>query len=806
MSFDDPTSAAAGGFVVTTVTLPDDLAKGKTFNPTDDAKSLYGKALSKALFQDPAFLTFYSVSRGKASDGILRVRLFFSANADELHNLRWELMHDPVADEVLSAGANVLFSRFVSSSQWKPIHLRQKSRLRALIVVSNPPDLDEGFKAVDVRGETVRAWLALAGKPVPVTLDAEWAAVPLEELAEKLGAGTSPFGEMASISVLGLKAGEFASVDNILRALRGGVDILYLVCHGVLANRPFLYLQGADGKRVLADGISFANDMRALAEPPSLVVLASCESASAGPDGLSAEAALAPLLADAGVPAIVAMRAQITMDTIALIMPEFFGEVVRHGQIDRAMATARRKAFRNKRFDAWMPALFLRLKSGSLWYEPGFGGDSAEETTAWKAICTAVQNKALVPILGQDLAEHVYGSTADLTAKLAEVHNIPRLMAQKPESAKITQAVETKLGREALHSSLNQLILQRLLATATRLSPVPLRTPTAERPFTEAELLNVVIDALAKNPDDPFTILAGLDVKVYVSAAIDTLLKRFLRRNGKVPYEVCVDWRNEANNGFERIQAAANEVLAAFVAAPSASANDVLTNWEKASLEKENMSVPPAPKPGEAPSAAVPALELPLGLRVIRDSLLERLREKPEGVPPLEVVRAWRDALQEPPGDIKSNQWPVKTPILYYVYGKKSYPGSLVLTEDDFFEYLIQYSKYNLMPGMISSSMVEGSLLFLGFSLDDWKFRILFRNIMNKAGAELLKRKAYKHVGVQLDPDDYTPAEAIRMKQLLMEYFSASKISIYWGSSADFLRELRGHLTAPREVVIESDT
>jgi hypothetical protein len=95
---------------------------------------------------------------------------------------------------------------------------------------------------------------------------------------------------------------------------------------------------------------------------------------------------------------------------------------------------------------------------------------------------------------------------------------------------------------------------------------------------------------------------------------------------------------------------------------------------------------------------------------------------------------------------------------------------------------------------MISSSLLMGSVLFLGFSLDDWKFRILFRTIMQKGGASLLKKPDYLHVGVQLDPDDYTPADAIRIKKLLKDYFTASKINIYWGSSADFLRELNKRL------------
>lgn len=45
-------------------------------------------------------------------------------------------------------------------------------------------------------------------------------------------------------------------------------------------------------------------------------------------------------------------------------MPVFFSELLQDGQIDRAMARARGAV--RKRDDAWMPALFLRLRGGRI--------------------------------------------------------------------------------------------------------------------------------------------------------------------------------------------------------------------------------------------------------------------------------------------------------------------------------------------------------------------------------------------------------------------------------------------------------
>jgi hypothetical protein len=96
------------------------------------------------------------------------------------------------------------------------------------------------------------------------------------------------------------------------------------------------------------------------------------------------------------------------------------------------------------------------------------------------------------------------------------------------------------------------------------------------------------------------------------------------------------------------------------------------------------------------------------------------------------------------------------------------------------------------MPPVISDALVTSSLLFLGFPLDDWKFRVVFRLILAKGGRKLLE--GYNHVGVQVDPSETSIANAARAKKYLERYFFNSKIDIYWGTAADFLRELKVQL------------
>ena len=115
-----------------------------------------------------------------------------------------------------------------------------------------------------------------------------------------------------------------------------------------------------------------------------------------------AQSSLAPRLADAGVPAILAMQGKISMETVAGAMPVFFRELLRDGQIDRALAVAR--ATVRRRADSWMPALFLRLKQGRIWYQPGFAAGD-EEFQGWASITSSVRRGEFVPILGPDVGE-----------------------------------------------------------------------------------------------------------------------------------------------------------------------------------------------------------------------------------------------------------------------------------------------------------------------------------------------------------------------------------------------------------------
>ena len=174
----------------------------------------YGHLLTQCLFADPDVRSAFAqaTASARALDVPLRLRLLIGPSAPELHALHWETLLDPQDGSWLGTGEDLFFSRYLGSLDWRPVRLRPKGQLRALVMVANPADLErQNMTAVDVAGEIARARQGLG--EIPVT------AVPEKE-------------------------GDHATLGTMIGCLREGYDILYLVCHGALReNEPWLWLE-----------------------------------------------------------------------------------------------------------------------------------------------------------------------------------------------------------------------------------------------------------------------------------------------------------------------------------------------------------------------------------------------------------------------------------------------------------------------------------------------------------------------------------------------------------------------------------
>ena len=81
-------------------------------------------------------------------------------------------------------------------------------------------------------------------------------------------------------------------------------------------------------------------------------------------------------------------------------------------------------------------------------------------------------------------------------------------------------------------------------------------------------------------------------------------------------------------------------------------------------------------------------------------------------------------------------------------------------------------------------------MLFVGYSLTDWNFRVIFRGLIGSLGASL----GYTSMAVQLPPGGLTEQEMKQAQGYLDQYFDQIqkiKVHIYWGDVRQFARELR---------------
>src|SRR5262249_50037914 len=112
-------------------------------------------------------------------------------------------------------------------------------------------------------------------------------------------------------------------------------------------------------------------------------------------------------------------------------------------------------------------------------------------------------------------------------------------------------------------------------------------------------------------------------------------------------------------------------------------------------------------------------------------------------------------------------------------------PDSMVLTEDDYLDFLVAISRdAQLLPHRIQRAVAETSLLFVGYGLADWNFRVIHRGLVMNSEASLRRLS----VTVQVDP-----VEAARVRfarEYLENYFDAMKVRVFWGTAADFVAEL----------------
>ena len=619
----------------------------------------YGEKLARDFFADPGVKSAFekALASAQSLDLPLRVRLMIGPSAPELNSIRWETLRNPLDNTPLCTNENLIFSRYLSSLDWRPVRLRPKGDLSALIVVANPSDLGEYQLAeVDVAGEIERARTSL--------------------------------GDIQTSVIPGPGEDERATFENMIDRLRDKeIDIMYLVCHGALVkDEPWLWLEDQEGKVARTPGNLLVTRLKELQRRPRMIVLASCQ--SAGSNAGDALRALGPRLAEAGIPAVIAMQGNISMQTVEEFMPVFFEELRRDGQIDRAMAVARGRV--RDRKDYWMPALFTRLKSGRIWYVPGFG-EERKGFEKWPALIRSIKRGQCTPILGPGLYEPFLGAPREIAQRWAEAYHYPMAPHERESLPQVAQYLTINQYQRAPYDEFEEYLQGEIQTRYAKSLPSDLRQGRVPL----EELVDVVGAQLRQDyPYEPHKALAELPLPLFITTNPDVLLTSALKDAGKDPQVVLCPW----NEYIEQVE-----------------------------------------------------------------SIYDR---EPDYFPTPE------------------------RPLVYHMFGRIDEPDSIVLTEDDYFNFLIGVTgNKDLIPSVVRRALADTALLFLGFQMDDWNFRVLFRSILSQQGGS--RRDRYAHIAAQIEPEEGRTLEPERARRYLENYFAkGADISLYWGSPEDFIKEL----------------
>jgi hypothetical protein len=193
----------------------------------------------------------------------------------------------------------------------------------------------------------------------------------------------------------------------------------------------------------------------------------------------------------------------------------------------------------------------------------------------------------------------------------------------------------------------------------------------------------------------------------------------------------------------------------------------------------------------DEPHAVLADLPLPIYMTTNYDDFMVQALES-RSRKPRQVYCEWSQLLRdEYPSGLDKDFTPSKgEPVVFHLHGHKALPESLVLTEDDYLDFLVNVTRdQGLLPHQIRKALAGTTLLFTGYSLADWDFRVLFRGLVTST-EDSLRRLS---ITVQLPPmpDDATDAERRRMRNYQDKYFGTKGMQVYWGTAREFAADLR---------------
>jgi formylglycine-generating enzyme required for sulfatase activity len=251
--------------------------------------------------------------------------------APELNDLPWEYLHSPDFNRFLSLSVDTPIVRYLEVAQ-PPRTITVSPPLRTLVVISSPSQYP------------------------PLDTEQEW---------KRVSSALAPLEERGMIKPERL---DIATLSNFQQTLRcGEYHIIHFIGHGAFdaaQNDGVLVFEDENELGVSVSGEylgTLLHDHKSL----QLVILNACEGARTS--AKDPFAGVAQSLVQQGVPAVIAMQAEISDQAAITFSHEFYKAIADHYPVDAALSEARKAIFAQGNDIEWgTPVLFTSTPDGQI--------------------------------------------------------------------------------------------------------------------------------------------------------------------------------------------------------------------------------------------------------------------------------------------------------------------------------------------------------------------------------------------------------------------------------------------------------
>ena len=194
------------------------------------------------------------------------------------------------------------------------------------------------------------------------------------------------------------------------------------------------------------------------------------------------------------------------------------------------------------------------------------------------------------------------------------------------------------------------------------------------------------------------------------------------------------------------------------------------------------------------------ALPLPVYVTTSYHTFIE-VALKREGKQPRSEICRWNENLASLPSIFETDrtyQPTLQEPLVYHLHGLDAHPSSLVLTEDDYLDFLVTISQNKaVIPLPVRQALADSSLILLGYGLRSWDFRVIFRGLVKPTD----NQRRPTSISIQLE----NQAEKEYFKHYLRQ---EARFGVYWGTTQQFIQDLwegtRANVRFPKYYFVHS--